>query len=227
MRFPRPLASTLWTSAELGSSRGMRRAPLAGSPSTTCWRPWSRCGLGERAEGVPPSLLCCSLDWEADTLWSPRAGPPWVTPGAGQCSFTGQWTHPPAEVVVGALDLGGASTQITFLPETTIADSSTRALLRLYGTNYSIYTHSYLCYGQKQALKMLMASLHQVTTSSLVVFCCSLRPNLTGLGRQHPLGVTAAGLGAFEQTPVRMADTSGPPRQEPSQGCPDRRAALR
>ncbi|KFP13854.1 Ectonucleoside triphosphate diphosphohydrolase 8, partial [Egretta garzetta] len=78
-----------------------------------------------------------------------------------KCSFTGQWTHPPAEVVVGALDLGGASTQITFLPETTIADSSTRALLRLYGTNYSIYTHSYLCYGQKQALKMLMASLHQ------------------------------------------------------------------
>ncbi|XP_009474797.1 PREDICTED: ectonucleoside triphosphate diphosphohydrolase 8-like [Nipponia nippon] len=78
-----------------------------------------------------------------------------------KCSFTGKWTHPPAEVVVGALDLGGASTQITFLPGTTIDDSSTKALLRLYGTNYSIYTHSYLCYGEKQALKMLMASLHQ------------------------------------------------------------------
>uniref|UniRef100_A0A8C3JCC7 Ectonucleoside triphosphate diphosphohydrolase 8 n=1 Tax=Calidris pygmaea TaxID=425635 RepID=A0A8C3JCC7_9CHAR len=76
-------------------------------------------------------------------------------------SFSGEWIHPPAEDVVGALDLGGASAQITFLPGTTIDDSSTRALLRLYGTNYSIYTHSYLCYGQKQALKMLMASLHQ------------------------------------------------------------------
>ncbi|NWR80703.1 ENTP8 diphosphohydrolase, partial [Centropus unirufus] len=81
-------------------------------------------------------------------------------------SFTGEWIHPPAEDVVGALDLGGASAQITFLPGTTIDDSSTKALFRLYGTNYSIYTHSYLCYGQTQALKMLLASLHQVTTSS-------------------------------------------------------------
>ncbi|KAM9271128.1 ectonucleoside triphosphate diphosphohydrolase 8-like [Morus bassanus] len=81
-------------------------------------------------------------------------------------SFTGKWTHPAAEVVVGALDLGGASTQITFLPGTIIDDSRTRALLRLYGTNYSIYTHSYLCYGQKQALKMLMASLHQSSPSA-------------------------------------------------------------
>lgn len=78
--------------------------------------------------------------------------------------------------MVGALDLGGASTQITFLPGTTIDDTDTRALLRLYGTNYSIYTHSYLCYGQRQALKMLMASLHQVTASSLVLLFCSLSP---------------------------------------------------
>ncbi|XP_075628430.1 ectonucleoside triphosphate diphosphohydrolase 8 [Balearica regulorum gibbericeps] len=82
-----------------------------------------------------------------------------------KCSVTGERTHPPAEDVVGALDLGGASTQITFLPAITIDDSTTRALLRLYGTNYSIYTHSYLCYGQKQALKMLMASLHQGSPS--------------------------------------------------------------
>ncbi|XP_027326792.2 ectonucleoside triphosphate diphosphohydrolase 8 isoform X1 [Anas platyrhynchos] len=81
-------------------------------------------------------------------------------------SFTGKWIHPPVEDTVGALDLGGASTQITFLPGTTIDDSNTRALLRLYGTNYSIYTHSYLCYGQMQALKRLMASLHQGNLSS-------------------------------------------------------------
>ncbi|NWW83786.1 ENTP8 diphosphohydrolase, partial [Rhynochetos jubatus] len=84
-------------------------------------------------------------------------------------SFTGEWIHLPAEDVVGALDLGGASTQITFLPGTTIDDSSTRALLRLYGTNYSIYTHSYLCYGQMQALKVLMASLYQDSPSSQTI----------------------------------------------------------
>lgn len=100
-----------------------------------------------------------------------------MTPGAGQCSLTGTWTHPPAEDVIGALDLGGASTQITFLPGTTIEDSSTRAVLRLYGANYSIYSHSYLCYGQKQALKMLMASLHQVSDPSLVLLYCSLNPD--------------------------------------------------
>ncbi|NXK48076.1 ENTP8 diphosphohydrolase, partial [Chauna torquata] len=80
-------------------------------------------------------------------------------------SFTGGWTHPPVEDAIGALDLGGASTQITFLPGTTIDDSNTRALLRLYGTNYSIYAHSYLCYGERQALKRLMASLHQDSLS--------------------------------------------------------------
>ncbi|KAK0679217.1 ENTP8 diphosphohydrolase, partial [Pygoscelis papua] len=64
-----------------------------------------------------------------------------------------------------SLDLSGASTQIAFLPGTTIGDSRTRALLRLYGTTYSIYTHSYLCYGQKQALKMLMAASHQGSSS--------------------------------------------------------------
>ncbi|KFW70611.1 Ectonucleoside triphosphate diphosphohydrolase 8, partial [Pygoscelis adeliae] len=79
-----------------------------------------------------------------------------------KCSFTGKWTHLPAEDVVGALDLSRASTQITFLPGTTIGDSRTRALLRLYGTSYSIYTHSYLCYGQKQAL---MAASHQGSSS--------------------------------------------------------------
>ncbi|XP_033923466.1 ectonucleoside triphosphate diphosphohydrolase 8 isoform X2 [Melopsittacus undulatus] len=83
-----------------------------------------------------------------------------------KCSLTGTWIHPPAEDVVGALDLGGASTQITFLPGTPIEESSTGALLRLYGANYSIYTHSYLCYGEKQALKMLVASLHQASPST-------------------------------------------------------------
>ena len=122
--------------------------------------------------------------------------------------------------MVGALDLGGASTQIAFLPGTTIDDSSTRVVLRLYGTNYSIYTHSYLCYGQNQALKMLMASLHRATTSSLVLLHS---PSLTELGSQHPLGVTAAGLSALVQTPVRMVDTPGPPCQEPSHGCPNSR----
>lgn len=80
----------------------------------------------------------------------------------GQFSFAERWEHPQDTEVLGALDLGGASTQITFQPEVPVEDRNTSVFFRLYGTNYSLYSHSYLCYGQTQALKMLLAALHQV-----------------------------------------------------------------
>ncbi|KAM6243821.1 ectonucleoside triphosphate diphosphohydrolase 8-like isoform 2-T2 [Porphyrio hochstetteri] len=80
-------------------------------------------------------------------------------------SFAGKWEHPWDTEVFGALDLGGASTQITFQPGVTIEDRNTSAFFRLYSTNYSLYTQSYLCYGQMQALKMLLASLHKGSPS--------------------------------------------------------------
>ncbi|NXQ81122.1 ENTP8 diphosphohydrolase, partial [Nyctibius grandis] len=80
-------------------------------------------------------------------------------------SFAEKWEHPWDTEVLGALDLGGASTQITFQPVVTIEDKNTSVFFRLYGTNYSLYTHSYLCYGQTQALKMLLAALHQGSMS--------------------------------------------------------------
>ncbi|KFR03209.1 Ectonucleoside triphosphate diphosphohydrolase 8, partial [Opisthocomus hoazin] len=132
--------------------------------------PSSNRGIQSWARNLAPTpFIMCGVLFPWGLLKTSAEVPKhcWVSAGywAGQCSFTGQWTHPPAEDTVGALDLGGASTQIAFLPGTTIDDSSTRAVLRLYGTSYSIYTHSYLCYGQKQALKMLMASLHQGSPS--------------------------------------------------------------
>ncbi|XP_022097702.1 ectonucleoside triphosphate diphosphohydrolase 2-like [Acanthaster planci] len=61
---------------------------------------------------------------------------------------------------VGALDMGGASTQITFIPE----DPSSlppqySENLRLYGVNYTLYTHSYLCYGVNEAIRRFKANL--------------------------------------------------------------------
>ncbi|XP_008052389.1 ectonucleoside triphosphate diphosphohydrolase 1 isoform X2 [Carlito syrichta] len=63
----------------------------------------------------------------------------------------------------GALDLGGASTQITFVPQNQTIESPDNALqFRLYGKDYSVYTHSFLCYGKDQALLQKLAKDIQV-----------------------------------------------------------------
>lgn len=89
-------------------------------------------------------------------------------------SFAEKWEHPQDTEVLGALDLGGASTQITFQPGVTIEDKNTSVFFRLYGTNYSLYSHSYLCYGQTQALKMLLAALHQVLRPLVTRICSTI-----------------------------------------------------
>ncbi|XP_063265517.1 ectonucleoside triphosphate diphosphohydrolase 8 isoform X2 [Prinia subflava] len=87
-------------------------------------------------------------------------------------SFAERWEHPQDTEVLGALDLGGASTQITFQPGVPVQDRNTSVFFRLYGTNYSLYSHSYLCYGQTQALKMLLAALHQASSSARISHPC-------------------------------------------------------
>ncbi|XP_053551963.1 ectonucleoside triphosphate diphosphohydrolase 8 [Bombina bombina] len=71
-------------------------------------------------------------------------------------SFGGQWMRPFTSKIYGALDLGGASTQISFIPKVNIEDPKEKAEFNLYGFPYTIYTHSYLCYGQNQALKQML-----------------------------------------------------------------------
>uniref|UniRef100_A0A8C3HC48 Ectonucleoside triphosphate diphosphohydrolase 8 n=1 Tax=Chrysemys picta bellii TaxID=8478 RepID=A0A8C3HC48_CHRPI len=51
-----------------------------------------------------------------------------------------------------------ASTQISFIPIGPITDQTKASKFRLYGFTYTIYTHSYLCYGQNQALKQSPSS---------------------------------------------------------------------
>uniref|UniRef100_A0A8D2KRQ5 Ectonucleoside triphosphate diphosphohydrolase 8 n=1 Tax=Varanus komodoensis TaxID=61221 RepID=A0A8D2KRQ5_VARKO len=69
------------------------------------------------------------------------------------------WIHPRSASIRGALDLGGASTQISFVPSGHIADPAEAVHFRLYGFDYAIYTHSYLCYGQNQVLKQAIRIL--------------------------------------------------------------------
>ena len=68
------------------------------------------------------------------------------------------------EDTLGALDMGGASTQITFYSsqhETIPAEY--KEDLQLYGKNFSVYTHSYLCYGINEAVRRYQAHLVKVS----------------------------------------------------------------
>ncbi|KFP88666.1 Ectonucleoside triphosphate diphosphohydrolase 8, partial [Apaloderma vittatum] len=69
------------------------------------------------------------------------------------------WVRPEAANILGALDLGGASTQISFMPEGSALNWTEASKFTLYGYNYDIYTHSYLCYGQNEMLKRLAKEL--------------------------------------------------------------------
>lgn len=79
------------------------------------------------------------------------------------------WVRPEAVNIFGALDLGGASTQISFMPESSVMNWNEASKFTLYGYNYSIYTHSYLCYGQNEMLKRLAKELIVESSSSMRV----------------------------------------------------------
>ncbi|XP_061442022.1 ectonucleoside triphosphate diphosphohydrolase 3 isoform X2 [Rhineura floridana] len=71
------------------------------------------------------------------------------------------WVHPRGAETTGALDLGGASTQISFIPEETSDTTNSTLQVQLYGYEYSVYTHSFQCYGRDEAEKKLLASILQ------------------------------------------------------------------
>lgn len=73
---------------------------------------------------------------------------------------------------MGALDMGGASTQITFVPRGPVLDESTQATFHLYGFEHSVYTHSYLCFGRDQMLQRLLAALVQSSRALRVRHPC-------------------------------------------------------
>lgn len=74
-------------------------------------------------------------------------------------TFTGEWVHPRSAEIVGAMDMGGASTEMTFIPSDPNKSKESSVFFRLYGYNYTVYTHSYLCYGIFEALEMNLAKI--------------------------------------------------------------------
>ncbi|XP_004640564.1 ectonucleoside triphosphate diphosphohydrolase 2 [Octodon degus] len=78
--------------------------------------------------------------------------------------WVGRWFRP-RKGTLGAMDLGGASTQITFETAKPAEDPANEVHLRLYGQHYHVYTHSFLCYGRDQVLQRLLASALQTQHS--------------------------------------------------------------
>ncbi|NWS66220.1 ENTP2 diphosphohydrolase, partial [Crotophaga sulcirostris] len=74
--------------------------------------------------------------------------------------WLGEWIQPQKKTL-GAMDFGGASTQITFETRDTIEDPRNKVMLKLYGQEYKVYTHSFLCYGRDQVLKRLLSKILQ------------------------------------------------------------------
>ncbi|CAF0780681.1 unnamed protein product, partial [Brachionus calyciflorus] len=82
------------------------------------------------------------------------------------------------ESTIGVLDLGGASTQISFLPSAQGENASTLTKyykkLRIYGNDYQTYSNSFLCWGTNQFLLIYQTYLilknnysSQINTSCL------------------------------------------------------------
>nr|XP_009004385.2 ectonucleoside triphosphate diphosphohydrolase 8 isoform X9 [Callithrix jacchus] len=148
--------------------------------------------------------------WGAELLAGQDEGAfGWITVNYGlgtlvKYSFTGEWIRPPEEMLVGALDMGGASTQITFVPGGPILDKSTQADFRLYGSDYSVYTHSYLCFGRDQMLSRLLIGLVQAFSNFYYTF------HFLNLTSGQPLSTANATIWEFCRRSWKLVEASYP-----------------
>lgn len=139
---------------ERGYSAARRRAPSDGSRSTT-WTTASRRSARARRRKFRCFQMCfCALQ---SGMCVSRRAPAVHRPQCLLSLLQGLET-------TGALDLGGASTQISFVSDNYDGSESpsNSVTFRLYGNDYNLYTHSFLCYGKDQVLRMMLAHQTQV-----------------------------------------------------------------
>ncbi|KAE8596843.1 hypothetical protein XENTR_v10016262 [Xenopus tropicalis] len=98
------------------------------------------------------------------------------------------WVRPDGAETTGALDLGGASTQISFLPEKSEQNPNSTVEVTLYGYLYNVYTQSFQCYGRDEAEKRLLASLAQDPKLKLYENPCYPRNYMVNLTMEHTFG---------------------------------------
>lgn len=71
------------------------------------------------------------------------------------------YIRPNGAETVGSMDLGGASTQIAFQVQER-GEGPDYMRVKLYGYPYTVYTHSFLCYGKNEADKKVLDKVIRV-----------------------------------------------------------------
>lgn len=89
---------------------------------------------------------------------------------------------------MGALDMGGASTQITFYPGLSgpMPENFTGNAV-LYEKNYTVYTHSFLCYGINEITRKYEALLVKVRLTGIIFVTCQIKQFFMVFNPQHCL----------------------------------------
>ncbi|XP_047218121.1 ectonucleoside triphosphate diphosphohydrolase 3 isoform X2 [Girardinichthys multiradiatus] len=80
------------------------------------------------------------------------------------------YVRPNGAETVGSMDLGGASTQIAFQVQEQ-GQGPDYMLVKLYGYPYTVYTHSFLCYGKNEADKRVLDKLIKGSSGYIVNPC--------------------------------------------------------
>uniref|UniRef100_A0A4W3JMB7 Ectonucleoside triphosphate diphosphohydrolase 2 n=1 Tax=Callorhinchus milii TaxID=7868 RepID=A0A4W3JMB7_CALMI len=132
----------------------------------------------------------------------------WVTVNYLQENFIkynwiGQWIKP-RKRTVGAMDFGGASTQLTFETTKSMENPNSLMVLKLYEHEYKVYTHSYLCYGRDQVMKKVMFQMMKQQFGPQVMNPCMP----TGYQTNRTLGFIYNSPCIKEERPTNISDSS-------------------
>lgn len=178
------------TPVYLGATAGMRLLDASNKTASDAIMNSTRSSISKFGfKFDDPQNQVCILEGRSEAAYS------WITvnylsgifiqvPSLSSVLFSSSRTR-----TIGALDLGGASTEISFEPERLPETGSPEFLsLMMYGSNYTIYAGSYLCYGLNEAYRQYLADLVENHNSSLGVEItdpCSPRGSIVSLSYQE------------------------------------------
>ncbi|VDL94839.1 unnamed protein product [Schistocephalus solidus] len=162
-----PAAKRKSTRLFLGATAGMRllnvRHPLYADELLQELRD-ALSKIGVTVNNVYSDIRIISGDWEGRYAWIS------VNYLAKKLRDKSDQTPTPVSETVGALDLGGASSQISFVPkpetiEANLSDYKSQvANLQLFGETYRLYSSSFLCYGTEASRMRYLAALIEKVT---------------------------------------------------------------